>query len=93
MDYLGPEAHAKHVALHVNLDRTTFAVTVMALTPSGAPAHVRFEFETPLEHPARTWILWQDQTPRVWQPPPMGGEQFIPGQMLFEQLPLMPLDS
>jgi hypothetical protein len=58
------------------------AVTVLALTPDGRPATMRFDFDAPLDDPRFVWLAW-DQTRYVpFVPPAIGAEVELPPQSI-----------
>jgi hypothetical protein len=62
-------------------------VTVLALTPSGRPARVRFQFDTPLTAANLHWLVWQDKHAVPWTVPAIGAHVSLPEQSLFSSLP------
>jgi hypothetical protein len=61
-------------------------VRVMATTPDGRPARVRFAFPSALESPERTWLCWSGSRPVPFRPPAIGEDVRLPALSLFSSM-------
>lgn len=61
-------------------------VQVMATTPDGRPARVRFEFPSALEAPTRTWLCWAVDQPVPFRLPAIGEDVRLPALSLFSAM-------
>jgi hypothetical protein len=52
---------------------TGMRVEIRELTAHGTPQRVRFHFPTPLEDPARRWLIWTARGLEPFAPPPVHG--------------------
>ena len=77
---LGPLFRAPREPMAVNetLQVPGMSATVMALTPGGTPATVRFRFDAALESPGRLWVQYRDGRFLPFEPPPVGGSLELP---------------
>jgi hypothetical protein len=62
---------------HVALDE--FHVHVLAVTPEGLPARIRFDFEHSLEDPRYVWLTWDGRKYEAFEPPALGASKTAKG--------------
>ncbi|HEY6560969.1 MAG TPA: hypothetical protein VI072_27020 [Polyangiaceae bacterium] len=56
-----------------------FHVHVLAVTPKGLPARIRFDFEHSLEDPRYVWLTWAGRKYEAFEPPALGASTTAKG--------------